>query len=261
MKPLPAMKFAGTSGLTRRSLLRVFGAATLAPFVGVIKAQPAAAGAGALLSALNPAAAAAKPACIVRPEQTEGPYFVDEKLNRSDIRSDPADGSARPGAPLRLAFRVSRLDGNACSPLSGAIVDVWQCDADGIYSGVRDFGGLFDTRGRKFLRGYQVTDATGTARFLTIYPGWYPGRTVHIHFKIRSDPAAKWGFEYTSQLYFDDAVTDQILAQKPYAVRGPRTTRNAGDGIFRRGGSQLLLDVSKDADGYAGIFDIGLQLA
>ncbi|HVT42844.1 MAG TPA: intradiol ring-cleavage dioxygenase [Thermoanaerobaculia bacterium] len=201
------------------------------------------------------------PACVVRPQQTGGPYFIDERLNRSDIRSDPADGAISPGAPLRLLFRVSRIDGNSCTPLEGALVDVWQCDALGIYSDVRDFNGLFDTRGKKFLRGNQTTDASGTARFMTIYPGWYEGRTVHVHFKIRTDPASRRGLEFTSQLYFDDAMTDQVHAQPPYASKRGRRTLNAGDGIFRRGGSDLMLPVAKQGEGYVGTFDIGLRVS
>jgi protocatechuate 3,4-dioxygenase beta subunit len=119
---------------------------------------------------------------------------------------------------------------------------------------------LFDTRGKKFLRGYQATDASGTTQFMTIYPGWYPGRTVHIHFKIRTDVAAERGFEYTSQLYFDEAITDAVHAQPPYASRGQRRLKNDGDSLFRRGGDQLKLPLSKDAQGYVGTFAIGLQL-
>jgi protocatechuate 3,4-dioxygenase beta subunit len=202
---------------------------------------------------------ATTPSCVARPQQTEGPYFLDEKLNRSDIRSDPSDGSVKPGVPLHLVFRVSRIEGSSCTPLSGALVDVWQCDALGVYSDVQDINGLFDTRGKKFLRGYQTADARGTAQFITIYPGWYPGRTVHIHFKFRTDPAAHRGFEFTSQLYFDDALTDQVHAQAPYASKGRRTLKNDGDRIFRGGGNQLMLQLTKDAQGYMGTFDIGLQ--
>ena len=129
-------------------------------------------------------ASAADASCIVRPEMTEGPYFVDERLNRSDIRSDPSDGSVRPGVQLALTFVVSRIDDSSCTPFEGAVVDVWHCDAGGIYSDVQDTG--FDTVGEKFLRGYQVTDASGVASFVTIYPGWYQGRTVHVHFKARA---------------------------------------------------------------------------
>jgi protocatechuate 3,4-dioxygenase beta subunit len=185
---------------------------------------------------------------------------VDEQLNRSDIRSDPSDGSVKEGVPVHLGFHVSRIVGSACTPLNGAVVDMWQCDALGMYSDVQDISGLFDTRGKKFLRGYQMADASGTAQFITIYPGWYPGRTVHVHFKIRTDPAAQRGFEFTSQLYFDEAITDQVHAQAPYATKGQRPLKNDRDFIFRSGGNQLMLPLTKDAQGYVGTFDIGLQI-
>ena len=196
-------------------------------------------------------------ACVVTPEQTEGPYFVDERLNRSDIRSDPANGNVKEGVPLRLTVNVLRTDRNACAPLAGAVVDVWQCDALGVYSDVTD--PRFSTVGQKFLRGYQVTDAAGAARFLTVYPGWYEGRTVHIHFKIRTDPKASRGYDFTSQLYFDDALSDVVYARPPYAARGTRTARNADDRIFRSGGSQLLLAPEGSGEGYTATFGIGLQ--
>jgi len=170
--------------------------------------------------------------CVVRPQETEGPYFVDDKLNRSDIRSDPSDGAVAPGTPFALTFNVARLGANACAPLAGAIVDVWHCDARGVYSDVEDPG--FNTKGKRFLRGYQVTDANGVAGFTTIYPGWYAGRTVHVHFKIRSGRS-----EFTSQLYFDDGLTDRVHAQAPYAAKGRRTLRNADDRIFAENGAQL----------------------
>jgi len=197
------------------------------------------------------------PSCVVRPEQTEGPYFVDERLNRSDIRSDPTDTQLRPGTPLTLQLLVSRLDAGNCQPLPGAQVDIWQCDALGLYSDVRDPG--FDTVGKKFLRGYQVTDARGEVRFVTVYPGWYPGRTVHIHFKIRIAPVAKRSFEFTSQLYFDDGLTDRVHAAPPYAEKGLRNTRNQHDWIFRRDGDRLMLGATATADGYAATFPISLQ--
>ena len=196
--------------------------------------------------------------CVVRPEQTEGPYFVDERLNRSDIRADPTDGRVRPGTPLGLTLRVSRLGAGDCLPLPGAQVDIWHCDALGVYSDVQDPG--FNTIGQKFLRGYQITDARGEARFVTVYPGWYAGRTVHIHFKIRTAPVAQRRFEFTSQLYFDDGLTDRVHAAPPYAAQGPRTARNQHDWIFRRGGDQLMLAPTVVAEGYAAAFAIGLQL-
>jgi protocatechuate 3,4-dioxygenase beta subunit len=208
-------------------------------------------------SAAQPAAA--PPACVVRPALTEGPYFVDDTLDRSDIRSDPADGSRRPGAPLRLALRVSRLTRGACAPLPGARVDLWHCDALGVYSDVRDPGG--STLGRKFLRGYQTTDGDGLVRFTTIYPGAYRGRAVHIHFKVRVAAAGGRVHDFTSQLFFDDALSDQVYAQPPYAGRGEQRVRNGRDGIFRTAGAQLILAVTPAAPGYAAAFDLALETA
>ncbi len=218
------------------------------------------ASAALLLARRAPAQTAGKPGqCVLTPAQTEGPYFVDERLNRSDIRSDPADGSLRPGLPLTLALRVAAVDGERCTPLPGAMVDIWHCDADGVYSDVADAGA--DARGRKFLRGYQLTDADGMARFATIYPGWYPGRAVHIHFKVRTQTAAGRRLEFTSQLYFDEAVTDRAYGREPYARRGPRRTRNEADGLYRRGGSQLLLSPVETEQGYAASFDVAVRVA
>jgi protocatechuate 3,4-dioxygenase beta subunit len=215
----------------------------------------------ALLAVRAISSRAAQPAqsCVLSPAQTEGPYFVDERLNRSDIRSDPADGSMAEGAPLAISLEISAVAAGQCTPLAGAIVDVWHCDADGRYSDTRDPG--FDTTGKKFLRGFQVTDAAGTARFTTIYPGWYAGRTVHIHFKVRGGTGAKRGYEFTSQLYFDDVFTDRVYARAAYAKRGRRTVRNGGDGIFRDGGNHLILPVTESSAGYAANFNVGVRLA
>lgn len=215
-----------------------------------------AAGAGVFSSFLQ--ASATLPSCISKPEQTEGPYFLDGMLNRSDVRSDPSDGTILDGIPLSLIFRVSSFGAQGCSPLAGAVVDLWHCDSRGYYSGVQDRS--FNTTGKRFLRGYQVTDSAGVTKFSTIYPGWYPGRTVHIHFKIRTDPSSKTRYEFTSQLYFDDSITDQVYTLPPYSSRGRRMMRNEDDFIFRSGGKQLMLALDKDASGYTSTFDIGLQL-
>jgi protocatechuate 3,4-dioxygenase beta subunit len=199
------------------------------------------------------------PPCVVRPEQTEGPYFVDEKLNRSDIRSDPASGVVKEGTPLALLLAVSALRNGSCTPLPGAHVDIWHCDALGMYSDVEDPS--FNTVGQRFLRGYQLTNEAGEARFHTIYPGWYEGRTVHIHFKIRTDPGAARGLEFTSQLYFDDALTTRVLSRMPYAAKGGQRDRNSDDRIFARGGDQLLLVPTRAGDGYASRFDVGLEMS
>jgi protocatechuate 3,4-dioxygenase beta subunit len=243
--------------LTRREMFRLMGTTTAFALFGCRHEQSKYSTDKENLQ--STAVAAAVPACMVRPEQTEGPYFVNEKLNRSDIRSEPSDHSIKQGVPLRLAFHVSRIDGSTCNPLNAAVVDVWHCDALGVYSDARDPG--FDTRGKKFLRGYQVTNTNGVAEFLTIYPGWYAGRAVHIHFKIRTDPSSRRAFEFTSQLYFDESITDQIYKQAPYNSKGTRTTTNDNDSIFRRGGKQLMPALTKDTQGYRAKFEIGLRIA
>lgn len=195
------------------------------------------------------ATAPSPPACVLTPRQTEGPYFVDERLQRADIRSDPRDGSVRPGVPLALGLRIFAVRDGGCEPLRDAIVDLWQCDAHGVYSDTAQ------ARGAKFLRGFQRTGAQGNVRFTTIYPGAYPGRAVHIHFKVRLP-----GAEFTSQLYFDDALTDRVHAQAPYAGAQERRTRNRSDGIYRRGGAQLMLDLVPSGDGYAAAYDVGVRV-
>ena len=237
--------------LSRREALAVLGATGMMAFFGCSSAAQATG-----TSSSDPSTDAS--GCVVRPELTEGPYYVDEELNRSDIRIDPSDASVREGALLTLGFSVSRLSSGSCTPLEGAVVDVWHCDALGVYSDVSDPG--FNTVGRKFLRGYQLTDANGAAQFTTIYPGWYQGRTVHIHFKVRSEPGATSGYEFTSQLFFNDTLTDQVHAQLPYSAKGQRTLRNAGDGIYNQGGSQMVLNVTQDTQGYAATFDLALQV-
>jgi protocatechuate 3,4-dioxygenase beta subunit len=233
--------------LSRREVLTVLGASGLALLAG--DAQPANAW-------VTPKPRL--PACVARPEQTEGPYFVDDMLKRSDIRSDPGTGAVKEGTSLALTLAVSALRAGSCAPLAGAHVDIWHCDAAGIYSGVEDPG--FNTVGQSFLRGYQLTDKAGEARFLTIYPGWYSGRAVHIHFKIRTDPAADRGHDFTSQLYFDDELTTRIFSRQPYTAKSGRHDRNADDRIFTRGGDQLVLALSPSGEGYAGRFEVGLQL-
>jgi protocatechuate 3,4-dioxygenase beta subunit len=105
-----------------------------------------------------------------------------------------------------------------------------------------------------------VTGAKGEVEFQTIYPGWYRGRTVHIHYMIRTDPKSETGHEFTSQLYFDEAVTDQVHAQAPYAQKGQRDTTNDSDGIFRRGGNQLMLQLTGDAQAYVGTYKVGFLM-
>lgn len=241
--------------LSRREVLSLLGGAGAAFFVGTGFKNLRI---GQATSTATPVGTAL-PACVVKPAKTEGPYFVDEMLNRSDIRIEPSDGSMVEGVPLQLVFQVTKVNGDTCEALEGAQVDVWHCDALGNYSDVNDFVG------KKFLRGYQVTDKLGTANFITIYPGWYSGRTVHIHFKIRTDPASDSGYEFTSQLFFDEAMTDKIYAQKPYSTHPNRDTMNADDNIFADDGETLTLNLAENDDktvgGYKAIFNIALDLS
>jgi protocatechuate 3,4-dioxygenase beta subunit len=184
------------------------------------------------------------------PQQTEGPYFVDGMPNRSDIRSDPSDGSLQQGIPLHLVIHIYDVDNGSCIPIRGAKVDIWHANSQGIYSAVKDFG----TTGKKFLRGYQVTDNNGTVRFTTIYPGWYQGRTIHIHDKVRTFNGLEKTLEWTAQLYFNDSINQQVHMQPPYSNHGPPQTTNEEDGIYtgasidglvqRNSGEQLMLHLT-----------------
>jgi protocatechuate 3,4-dioxygenase beta subunit len=241
--------------LGRREVLALFGGTGAALATGAI-----ATGAFAQGSSTGPDAAASMlPSCVVVPELTEGPYFVDERLDRTDIRSDSVTGVMSQGARFDLSWVVTRVDGAACTAFAGAVVDVWHCDAAGAYSDVQDPG--FSTDGQDFLRGYQLTDADGRAMFTTIYPGWYDGRAVHIHFKVRTDPDQSSGTEFTSQLFFDDAFTDAVYAAEPYAQRGQRTLLNEQDGIYQQSGGQTLVTVTPTTDGYAGTFAVGIRMS
>jgi protocatechuate 3,4-dioxygenase beta subunit len=245
--------------LSRREVLALFGAGGVS--IVAVACAPAssgsagASGAAATARATASAAAVASaiPSCVVVPELTEGPYYVDTKLERSDIRANTGDGAISEGSPLELTWYVSQVDGEACAPLDGVIVDVWHCDALGAYSGVEGNGG-------DALRGFQRTDSDGRAVFTTVYPGWYSGRAVHVHFKIRTDPDADAGFEATSQLFFDDAFSASVYETGVYAEKGTQDVPNEQDGIFQQSGGATLLDVAEDGDTYRSTFSIAIRL-
>jgi protocatechuate 3,4-dioxygenase beta subunit len=180
---------------------------------------------------------------MLYPQQTEGPFFLDDDL----VRSDVTDG--KPGTPLVLIVIVQSAAG--CTPIAEAAVDIWQCDAGGVYSGFPGQLGGLDTTGQTFLRGTQLTDADGRVQFHTIYPGWYPGRTTHIHFKVRPTPTT----EATSQLYFPEAITSDVYTTTPYSARGQKDTSNAADGV-NQGYVPPLLAITKTATGYDGTLTI-----
>lgn len=200
------------------------------------------------------------------PQQTEGPYFVDGMPNRSDITSDSSNGVTQEGINLSLTIHVYGIDNGSCVPIKGAKVDVWHANSTGVYSGVGEMG----TTGSNFLRGNQITDDNGTVDFSTIYPGWYPGRAIHIHDKVRIVNESQDNLEWTSQIYFDDSLNEEILKKTPYSNHGsPETTNEqdmiftgpSTDGLFKStSGKLLLMNATKNGENaYAGSINIVLN--
>lgn len=180
-------------------------------------------------------------------EQDEGPYHRDAQPERRDVVED------RDGVALQLGVRLIRDDG---SPVGDALAEIWHCDALGRYSGFPPPEPSIVVSAetaprsaylpdRTFLRGRQRADAAGMVEFRTIYPGWYPGRTVHIHLMVNAN-----GEAFTSQLYFPEDITDEVLASPPYAGRRGRDTTNDTDEIFLTGGGPPVLDLASTSDGY-----------
>ena len=180
--------------------------------------------------------------CVLAPELTEGPYYIAGERVRRDITE------GRPGAPCTL--RLTVVDASTCKPIPGAAVDIWHADAGGVYSG---FGA--GAPNRTFMRGIQRTDANGVAVFRTVYPGWYQGRTVHIHVKVH----VGGNVVHTGQLFFSDAFTDAVYRRAPYSKRPNRTTRNANDSIFVNGGKTSLLRLRRQGRGYLGSIAMGVH--
>ena len=260
--------------VTFESLLKSFGQVANAGMDQILSIRPVQFGPFSELSSSQKAASAVS-ACTLTPtamrlnptpQQIEGPYFVDGMPNRSDIRSDTSDGSVEEGIPLRLIIHVYDVDDDgSCVPLRGAKVDLWHTDSQGVYSGVKDMG----TSEKNFLRGYQVTDSNGTVEFTTIYPGWYEGRAIHIHDKVRTFNGSETNLEWTSQLYFNNSINQQIHKQAPYSNHGPPQTTNEEDIVYSRGsadglvqrdsGERLIINLTKDESTYVGTFNIVLN--
>jgi hypothetical protein len=209
---------------TRRELVKqVIGGATAIAVIGSCGDD----GGAPVVDAAPPGTPDAAGTCTVYPQQTEGPFYLEPALFRTDITE------GRAGAAMALVVTVIDAS-DGCTPLAGVAVDVWQCDAGGLYSGYPNQLGGVDTTGQTFLRGTQMTDAAGRAEFASIYPGWYPGRTTHIHIKIHPTPTT----EATSQLYFPEATSAEVYATGAYAARGQKDTPNTSDGVF--GGAPLV---------------------
>ena len=194
----------------------------------------------------------AQPVCTLTPEQIEGPFYLDQARIREDI------SEGKPGVPLDLVLRVLEASAS-CAPISRAAVDVWQCDALGIYSGYE--GAAIAPRhvepvdDKRFLRGTLLTDAGGAVRFRTIYPGWYSGRTPHVHLKVRVGAKAA-----TTQLYFPDEVTNAVYARAPYNRHPNRDTTNATDRFLGQvvDKSLVMWTITRDGDGYVAAATIAL---
>ena len=200
------------------------------------------------------------------PQQTEGPYFVDGTPNRSDITSDTSNGVTQEGINLNLTIHVYGIDNGSCVPIKGAKVDVWHANSTGAYSAV----GEMATLGSNFLRGNQITDDNGTVTFSTIYPGWYPGRAIHIHDKVRMVNESQDKLEWTSQIYFDDSLNEEIHKKTPYSNHGNPQTPNERDMIFigpstdglikSNSGKLLLMNTTKNGqNAYGGSINILLN--
>ena len=218
-----------TEQITRRGLLGRIG--------GLVAA---AAGLGAWRIGSAPAASVVS--CVLTPELTEGPYYIaGEKLRRNITEG-------RPGT--RLDLHLFAVDATTCRPIKGAIVDIWHADAAGTYSG---FGA--GASSRTFMRGIQKTDGNGLATFRTVYPGWYQGRTVHIHVKVH----VGGNVVHTGQLFFSDTLTDAAYKRLPYSRRPNRDVRNAQDSIYQSGGSRSLLALKRKGTGYVGSLTMGIR--
>jgi protocatechuate 3,4-dioxygenase beta subunit len=228
----------------RASLVKLGGLLAGAVAVGGVKTADSLGGTDDDTSSAGPAGVVSGAvSCVLAPEQTEGPYYLDDHKVRRNITE------GRPGAPLALHLTV--VDVSTCKPIKGAAVDIWHCDAGGVYSGTSIQG----TEDERFLRGIQRTDAKGLARFQTLYPGWYSGRTVHIHVLVHIGG----NVVHTGQLYFPDALTDTVYTRSPYRRRPSRTTRNVADSIYRNGGKRSTLKLRKSGAGYVGAITMGVQ--
>jgi protocatechuate 3,4-dioxygenase beta subunit len=235
--------------MTRRGSLATAGGLLAAAVAGwKVDASEGASSAGA-----GPAGVASGAvSCVLTPELTEGPYYIaDEKVRRNITEG-------KPGTPLTL--RIAVVDASSCKAVKGAAVDIWHCDAGGVYSGFSSAGGRGGGRQQptdklSFLRGIQRTSADGVATFETIYPGWYSGRAVHIHLKVHIGG----NVVHTGQLFFPETLTDAVYERSPYNRRPNRDVRNPDDSIFRNGGDKGLLGLKKSGNGYVGTITTGVH--
>ncbi len=203
-------------------------------------------------------------ACAVTPEGEIGPYFADDSaagFNRSNLLSNVDGTSTQAGIPLTLNITV--LDAQkGCAPYVGAQVDIWHCNASGVYSDIA----AESTSTEQWLRGYQLTDASGRVTFTTIVPGWYSGRTTHIHLRLRSsysEASSTSDGTNTTQCFFEQTFVDRLsTAVAPYSAEGKNPTTNAGDRVYsqQESGANLLTLTGDDTSGYTASMTIYLPI-
>ena len=233
--------------MNRRNLLKSLGLIGLGSISPLPKAL-------ANISTLNKNVLMRSAGCWLTPATTGGPFYFNPNLLREDIRTDSGTQAFYDGLQFNMTFTV--IDVN-CNPVSNVLVDIWHCDKDGRYSGYPNQPGGVNTTGLDFLRGIQVTDANGQCSFITSYPGWYPGRATHIHFKIRLNAATY----VTSQFAFPNAVNDAVYTTPLYSGRGSNPTSNEEDNIFGSAKPEFLLmdALANTSGGYDGTYTIGIN--
>ena len=167
------------------------------------------------------------------PAETEGPFWADEKLKRSDIRSDTSTGVYQKGYRLGLTIRAYQLKRGTATALSGAWIDMWHANAAGNYSDEPAGQGNANTEGTNWLRGYQITNSAGLVNFTTIFPGWYGGRTPHVHLRVRTFSGKTTTLNFTTQIFFKQSLINKIESASPYnTIASTHTTTNATDSVF-----------------------------
>ena len=229
--------------MTRRRAIYLAGAGT----AGLVLASCGGDSEGGQSESASPSGS--DPDCVLTPEEIEGPFYTDVNLVRRDI----TDG--RPGSPLEM--RITVIDADSCAPITDATVDIWHADAGGLYSAFTGQGddADIDTTAESFLRGVQATDGAGLATFDTIYPGWYMGRTTHVHAKVHFADQTR----VTTQLYFPDTVSDAVYAGgAAYLDRGGKDTSN-GDDDFGATDASLQMTLESAGDGHLATHTIGIR--
>jgi protocatechuate 3,4-dioxygenase beta subunit len=202
--------------------------------------------------------------CVVTPEGEIGPYFVDDSLlgfNRTDIRSNIDGSNPQTGIPLTLNVVVQDAENN-CIGMQDVQIDVWHCNAAGVYSDEEVEG----TVGATWLRGYQITDSAGEAAFITIFPGWYQGRTSHIHLRVRSKYSAVSSTSdgaNTTQIFFAQSLVESVnTTVTPYSTHGENPTTNANDRVYEEQTEGMMEAVltGNNSVGYTTTVTIGLPI-